>query len=470
VAENPMRLDFGTSSDPGRNGADAGPMHWNCYVEPVVQGKHPAPLHASDGFASFATVTNGSLCRGLIVMGAGLYAVCGTVLAKVSTSGVVTELGGIPGTAKVAMAHNDANPKQLVICIDGNRYVLTNDTLADLTDVDLPPPFSVAYLNQRIFYGIGDGRVFFSAVGDATNISSLDYFTAEGNPDNLVAIRAHLQELWVFGSKSLEIWRDTGNATAPMRPNDAGVIPKGCIEQATVAQLDNNIFWVGDDGVVYTAAGYQFQAISTFAVNESIRATSDKSTLEALTFHMAGHAFYVLSGPDWTWAFNRTTKTWDPRFSYGLGRWRASQAVEFNNGVILGDYATNALYQLSRTAYDEAGTTMIWRARTAPMHAYPNQIAVDALHADFVLGVGLNSSNVHSSTPQVGMRYSDDGGNSWSNQRLVSLGKTGVRNVPVRWWGLGVTGRTGRIWELEASSPVIRSLMYAAVEGDVIGS
>jgi hypothetical protein len=469
MAENPIRLEFGTSSDPGRDGADAGPMHWNCYVEPVTQGKHQAPLHASDGLTSFATVTNGGLCRGLIEMGGAVYGVFGTVLGRVSTAGTVTEIGGIPGTSKVSLAHNDASPRQLVVVADGNRYVVTNDVLADLTDPDLPPPVSVTFLNQRIIFGIADGRVFFSAVDDATSISSLDFFTAEGNPDTLIAVVAHLQEVWVFGAESIEVWRDTGNATAPFRRNEAGVIPKGCLGQATIAELDNDIFWVGNDGVVYKAAGYQFQPISTFGVNEAIRATTDKASIEALAFHMAGHAFYVLSGPDWTWAYNRTTGTWDPRFSYALDRWRVSQAVAFGDKVILGDYATNAVYQLSRTSYDEAGTTMIWRARTAPMHAYPNQISVDALHCDFVLGVGLVSANAHESTPQVGMRYSDDGGYTWSNQRLVPLGATGVRTVPVRWWGLGVTGRTGRIWELEASSPVVRTLMYAAVEGDVIG-
>lgn len=470
MAETPIRLDFGTSSDPGRDGADAGPMHWNCYAEPVVQGKHPAPLHASDGFTSFATVTNGGKCRGLIEMGGSVFGLFATVLAQISTTGSVSEIGAIPGSSKVSMAHNDASLRQLVIVADGNRYVVVDGGLTELTDPDLPPPISVTFLNQRILYGIADGRVYFSAVDDATDISSFDFFTAEGNPDGIVAIIAHLQEVWVFGAESIEVWRDTGNATAPFRRNEAGVIPKGCLGQATIAELDTDLFWVGDDQVVYKASGYSFQAISTFGVNEAIRSTTDKTAIEGMAFHMNGHAFYVLSGPDWTWAFNRTTGGWDPRYSYGLDRWTANHAVAFNNGVILGDYDTNAVYRLSRDAYDEAGTKMVWKARTAPMHAYPNQVCVDALHCDFVLGVGLNSATPSQSDPQVGMRYSDDGGHTWSNQRFVSLGKTEVRNVPVRWWGLGTTGRTGRIWELEASSPVVRTLMFAAIEGEVVGA
>lgn len=476
MAENePIRLDFGVSSDPGRYGIDAGAMHWNCYVEPVAGGKSQAPLRAADGLSSFGTVTSGGACRGMIEMGGFVYGVWGTILAKLSQSGVVTVLGGIPGTAAVSMAHNDASPRQLVITADGNKYVVTSDVVTEISDEDLPPPNSATFLNQRIIYGIDDGRVFFSAVDDATDISVLDYFTAEGNPDGLVAVFAHMQEVWCFGRESLEVWRDTGNASAPFRRNEAGVIPKGCIGRQTIASLDIDLFWVGDDQVVYMARGYQFKAISNFGVQRAILETTDKSQIEAFTFHMGGHAFYVLSGPTWTWAYNRTTGAWDPRFSYGEPRWRASKSVTLNNMVIVGDYEANAagnapVYQMSRSAYDEAGTTMVWRARTNPMHAYPNRMCVDRLHLDFVTGVGLNSSNAHESAPQVGLRWSDDGGFAWSRQLVRSLGAIGKRNTRVVFDGLGMTGRSGRIWEVEISSPVVRSLQDSAIEGDLIGT
>src|SRR3990167_4269219 len=102
----PIRLDFGSSSDPGRYGPDTGPMHWNCFVEPVKEGKHPGPLYADDGFESFATITNGAHCRGMIEVGPKLIVVSGTVLAEVDASGVVTEVGGVAGTGHVSLAHN----------------------------------------------------------------------------------------------------------------------------------------------------------------------------------------------------------------------------------------------------------------------------------------------------------------------------------------------------------------------------
>ena len=100
------------------------------------------------------------------------------------------------------------------------------------------------------------------------------------------------------------------------------------------------------------------------------------------------------------------------------------------------------------------------------MHAYPNQISCDELYLDFIMGVGLNSSDVHASAPKAGLRWSDDGGNTWSNQLYRDLGAIGVRTNRVTFANLGTTQPTGRIWEVECSSPAVRCMMYAAVRGD----
>jgi hypothetical protein len=463
----PIRLDFGTSSDTGRYGPDSGPLHENCFVEPVAEGKHPAPLYAMDGLENFATITNGGETRGLIVVGSKLYAVSGTVLAEIDSSGNVSEVGGIPGTADVSLARNDKpSSRQLVIAIDGNRLIYENGTLSTIDDEDIPPPVSVAFLNQRIIYAAADGTIVPSAVDEATDVSSLDEVAAEASPDALVGIVVHNQEVWAIGAESTQVFSDTGNSTAPLRPNSSLVIPKGCVERGTIASLDTDLFWVGNDLVVYRVRGGQLERISNHAVEKSIRETSDKSTLEAMAYNFGGHSFYVLSSNSFTWAYNRTTNTWSKRLSYQLTRWRAAHAVEFAGNIIVGDYSTNKLYKISRTAHDEAGNNLVWRARTAPMHAYPNQISCDELYLDFVMGVGTVSSDAHANAPKVGLRWSDDGGYSWSNQLFRDLGATGVKTARVTYAGLGSTQPTGRIWEVECSSPVIRCLMYAAVRGD----
>lgn len=464
-----IRIDWGAGSDPGRYGPDTGPMQWNAYVEPVENGKHPAPIYADDGFVAYSPSTGAGANRGMILLGSDIYALLGTAVTKVNAQGNRTSVGTISGTGRVIMARNDkpSTPQIAIVTAAGEPFVVEDDTVTAINDADLPAPNSCTYLNQKIIFGIDDGSFYWSAVGEATSISALDFATAEGNPDGGVRTIAHLQELWIFGEESIEVWYDTGTTFAR---RGGTVVPKGCLNKHTVAQLDLDIFWVGNDFVVYVARGYTPSRISHHGVERSIRETVDKSTIAAWTYHRDGSAFYVLSGPDWTWRFNRTTQKWSRRFSYGSARWVAEGAVQQNNEWIIGSNDDDGLYRLSADAYDENGTRMVWRIRSGPVQAFPNRIAIDRLYCDFVTGVGLNSSDVHSSNPQVGLRWSDDGGATWSNQLLRSLGTIGNRMTRIAWEGLGITGRTGRIFELEASSPVIRCLMYSAIEGDEIGT
>lgn len=471
MAAEPLRLDFGLSSDPGRHGADAGPMHWNCYAEPVTEGKHPAPIYAHDGWDTFAASTATSPIRGMIGLGQAIYALQGTTLSRVSSTGVRSTVGGIAGTARAVMARNaKSGTPQIAIVVDGDRYVCENDVISPIDDADLPPPNSVTFLNQKVVYGLPDGRFFWSAIDNVSSISSLDFAEAEGNPDGGVRVIAHMQDLWIFGNETIEPWRDTGNGFARVQGT---VIPKGCIGTHTVAQLDKDIFWVGDDNVVYMASGIgSFQRISHHGVERAIRTTADKTELVGWTYFRDGSAFYVLRGDTWTWQYNRTYQHWAPRFSYDstVGRWNAEYAVQVANQWIVGSNVNDALYEFNASTHSEAGQPIIWRARCAPIHAFPRQMCHDRLFLDFVTGVGLNSTTAHEMTPQVGLRWSDDGGVRWSNQRLKSLGLIGKRQTRVVFDGLGITGRSGRIYEVEASAPVVRALMYAAVDGDLVGT
>jgi hypothetical protein len=469
----PIRFDFGTGSDPDRNAPNSGPRHWNAYVEAVDDAKMALPIHADDGFVAFSASTSLGNIRALpVVVGNFIYALLGSSVVRVDASGTRLDVGGVTGTDRAIMARNDkASTPQIVIVLDGGlRFVVENDVVSSLSDVDLPAPNSCTFLNRKIVFGIPDGRFFWSATDEATDINSLDFAEAEGNPDGCVRVIAHLQELWIFGTESVEVWYDDG--TSFVRRGST-VIPKGCIGKHTIAELDMDLFWVGNDNVVYAARGYGFERISTHYVEKLIRETSDKNTIIGWTYFRDGSAFYVLSGPDWTWRFNRTLSrkigkpVWTDRESYNNGgRWLAEYAVQLNNEWIIGSNSNDALYRLSASAFDEAGTYLVWKIRSAPLHAFPKQICIDRLHLDFVTGIGLVSSDTHESDPQVGLRWSDDGGRTWSNQIFRSLGAVGQYGTRVTFDGLGITGRAGRILELEISSPVVRSLMYAAIEGD----
>ena len=75
-------------------------------------------------------------------------------------------------------------------------------------------------------------------------------------------------------------------------------------------------------------------------------------------------------------------------------------------------------------------------------------------------GVGLNSGQ--GDDPQVMLRWSDDGGHTWSNEHWTSMGKIGEYGYRAIWRRLGMTTKLrDRIYEVSGTDPVKLSIMGA---------
>jgi hypothetical protein len=70
-------------------------------------------------------------------------------------------------------------------------------------------------------------------------------------------------------------------------------------------------------------------------------------------------------------------------------------------------------------------------------------------------------------TPQIVLRWSDDGGNTWSDERIVEVGAKGQTATTVKFNRLGSTRRFGgsdRIFELSSSDPFMVAILDADVD------
>ncbi len=95
----------------------------------------------------------------------------------------------------------------------------------------------------------------------------------------------------------------------------------------------------------------------------------------------------------------------------------------------------------------------IRRLRRAPIILNENYaVPFSQLEVLLESGLGLQGAGL-GSDPKVMMRYSSDGGHTWSNERLASAGKTGNYRQRVRWKRLGV-GRE-RVFEISVSDPIV---------------
>ena len=452
------------------NAADARMV--NLFPEIVPEaGKEPAFLNRAPGLKLEVVVGTGPI-RGLWVLANNLYVVSGTQLYKVTPAYVVTLIGSVTGTGPVSMADNGT---QLFVACNGPSYIynsLTN-VFQQITDPDFPGAVTVGYLDGYfVFNEPNSQKIWVTALLEGTQIDPLDFASAEGSPDGVVGIIVDHGQLWVYGTNSIEVWYNSGNADFPFTRIPGAFNELGCAAAYSLAKMDNGLFWLGKDargqGMVYRANGYSGQRISTHAVEWHIQQYGNLSDAIGYTYQQDGHSFYVLIFPsaDTTWVYDVATQAWHERAGFSNGQftrhWSNCQAF-FNNKVLVGDYRNANVYSFDLDDFSDNGSIQKWLRSWRALPTGQNNLKRTAHHSlqlDCETGVGLNLGQ--GSDPEVMLRWSDDGGHTWSNEHWVSIGKIGEYYRRAIWRRLGMTLKLrDRVYEVSGTDPVKIAIMGA---------
>ena len=299
----------------------------NLFLESGGPGsKTSAALLGTPGLVEFATLkAGGGEVRGLWPASTGdLYAVCGNQFFRVSSTGLVTNLGTLDtSTGPVCLGENGV---QVFMADNPNGYVynFASNTFAKITDTDWPGASMVDYLDG---YTIGitpdSGQFWVTDLYNAGSLSALDFASAEANPDRLVAIQVDHREVWLFGDRTVEVWYNSGDANFPLSRVGGAFLEIGCAAPFSVAKADNTQFWLATNGSVVRADGYTPKIISTRAIEAAMAGYPRLDDARAWAYSQEGHTFYVLTFPtaDVTWVYDAATDAWHQRKSWGLGRW-----------------------------------------------------------------------------------------------------------------------------------------------------
>jgi hypothetical protein len=232
------------------------------------------------------------------------------------------------------------------------------------------------------------------------------------------------------------------------------------------------ICWLGRDrsgqGVIFAATGPQHQRISTHAIETAISGYENIEDARAYAYQDGGHSFYVINFEETSFAYDFTTKSWHERayLSDGtLERDRVQCLAFFPNfgGHIGGDYENAKIYLFDNDYYTH-DTAYIKRLRSSPHLSQELKFIKHKLFSlDMEVGVGLDgASTVQGYDPQIMMRFSDDAGFTWSNEKWQSMGKLGKRQTRVNWRQLGVA--RDRVYEVSWTDPVKSIIASANIE------
>lgn len=128
--------------------------------------------------------------------------------------------------------------------------------------------------------------------------------------------------------------------------------------------------------------------------------------------------------------------------------WRPSCHVFANGAHLVGDFENGNVYSLEMDAYTDHGDPD--QARTNIADGQFSAVEAVLLHDPGADGNGVADETTPD--PQLVLRYSNDGGHSWSDERTVTMGKVGEYGMRAIFRRLGC-GRN-RVWEISTTDPV----------------
>ena len=279
------------------------------------------------------------------------------------------------------------------------------------------------------------------------------------------------RELWLFGESTTEVWFDSGDVDFPFSRIDGAFMEVGCSAAASVAKIDNSIYWLGNDergnGTVWRANGYTPSRLSTHAIEHQLSTYSRIDDAKAFAYQQAGHSFYVLTFPtaNRTWAYDVATGLWHERAwhdSAGIQhRHRANCFASFAGRLLVGDWENGNIYALDLDTYTDNGDA-IHRIRVSPHISHPDYrwLFFASLQVDLESGVGLVEGQ--GSDPQAMLQWSDDGAHTWSNERWASIGAMGHYKCRTAWNRLGKS--RDRVFRLSITDPVKVIILGASAD------
>jgi hypothetical protein len=455
-------------TSPGREPQASGGRIVNAYPEklPATAGK-PHAYWRTPGLRAWGT-TAGSNFRGSLLVGGLLYVVVNnTVYSFASIGGAGIALTGtVNGTVPVTMARNNKAAPDIVIVAPGDGAYWINPAaptvVAAYPDLDVLQPNSVVFHRGFFIFTYGDGTTRSSDV-NSTNINTLNYATAESKPDTLYrGIPLGNGQLLLCGATTMEVWGGLNDTGYPF--SYVSTIARGIVGIDAIAGhqdgFGKGIFFVGDDYKVSVLDGYTATPISTNELDLLIEAEPDKTILTVAVYVSQGHGVVAVQGPNWCWEFDTTLKTWHERASHLVGYWRGRFPAAAFGVWISGDKKSGNLAVIDGLTNTEFSDPLLITLETGPMNAFPNMTRINGIELYLTKGVGIaTGADPLETDPDISIQISRDGGQTWSNPRVVKIGRQALTDQRVRAAIWGQAQNQGVRWRLRESAPLSFAFM-----------
>ena len=401
----------------------------NLVPEFIPSGKTESALTAWPGSKPFAAGSGDD--RGMHVFAGTLYKVSGTTLESIASNGTRAIIGTVDGFKPCIFA-DDGNTMR--IATGSKDYQLVAGVFSEITDPDLKPGNSVAYINQQMINDSDGGQFQVSDVGVPGSIAPNNFATAESSPDNTIRVYTFNERLYLFGdNNSTETWWNSGTGNPPFDRVQGGTMNTGISSPYSVASTTDFTYFLGFDKTVYRFSATQPEAVTPPAIAAVFQGFSTTDDARAYVINIEGMSFYVINFPTagQTYAYNEDGNAWFQLSSGSsednyLGTSYAEaygKKLIANNGNVL---------ELDCDTYTDNGEIIIRERVSSPILS-PEGGRIEMSSFTLIMETGVGLITGQGVNPKVMFEASYDGGKSWSDEDWVEIGRMGAGRVKVVW-------------------------------------
>jgi hypothetical protein len=407
------------------------------------------------------------------------FGICGNAIYEITGPNATINRGTLPAPVNQTFFSLSSSGREICIATGGVPYIFNLNTNL-LAAATAPPPVN---LSQVVFidgYFIGkptgfNNAFYISNFYDGNTWNSLN-FSQEEDPDYTISIATLHRSLWLLGEDHIQVYVDSGNASFPFTQDPSSYQEIGCIATQSPTNLDNTLMWLGGDqrgpAIAYRANGYVPTRISTHSEEKAWQSYPSVTGAIGSSYQQQGHLYWRLDFPEpgATWLYDVSSGVWHERglWNPGTNSYLADTARyhTYNstlNKHFVGDYASNKIYTYDLGIYHQDTHPLRWERITPAVAVKGLDTAYDQL--EFLMQTGDIGSMAVGSEPMVMLRYSDDFGQTWSDEMEQGLGKQGNSDKRVLFDSLG-SGRR-RVFDFYGSDPCPTEIAGAWLSADV---
>jgi hypothetical protein len=421
----------------------------NCFLEKTATDPNQYNILSRPPLASFYSWGSGPV-HGIFqrpgLFSGAVFAIIGGTLYKDGVS-----LGAINGSGPAWFA---AGIGELCCGKGQSAYSYNGTNLAAIAFPDGADVRSGNYMARRfVFVRKGSGRFYWSAVDNGRTIDGLNYATAESEADDLLDILRIGDTFLPMGQNSIETWVLTGDPDLPWTRvvqrtvNGRGIQDTGCGQE-----IEGTVYFISSDSLVCM---WQQTAvrISDSALEEKIRLSSTGSTY---WFEYEGKPIFCMRLDDGTYGLDLAMANQVVKLSTsGRTNWAPKSAVNVGGEVLFGDDTAGTVWVFDTESETDSGEDEFRRVFTAGLPLNEQPFSITNIIADGDSG-STNATTGAAADPLLAMRFSRDGGRTWSTPRASRWGAQGEYKRKARFGSCGMFGPPGFLAELsmEACAPL----------------